>query len=701
MAAITPSCHESADGRSAPAGSPVIAVVGAPNGGKSTLFNRLTGARRMMGNWPGTSVEIGRGTWKADGQALDAIDFPGAYSLDAQSPDEELTRDLLLRSEDRPDLVLVVVSAAAAARSLYLLSQLREHPYRIVVALTMGDVAATHGLRIDPAALAAGVGCPVVAVDPRTGAGIEQLTRAVVASLDEPVPASRLSGEVCCPADAGAVADPTVGPEPSGTTLPATDPAPTATGPVPTTTGPAPTTTGPAPSAELDEFARAEERFTWIDAALTAAQRHDETPRRRPFAARIDAVLLHPVAGPLIFLAVMWAVFQLTTTVAAPLQDALDALFSGPVTDGATALLAALGLGTPAVTGFVTGGLIAGVGTVLTFVPLMAIMFVLLALLEDSGYMARAAVVADRLMRAIGLPGKAFLPLIVGFGCNVPAISATRVLSDAKQRILTALLIPFTSCSARLTVYVMLARTFFPDSAGTVVFAMYLASILLVVLAGLALRSTLWRTMGSSALVIDLPSYQVPTVRLIAQVTWMRLRGFLQTAGGIIVLTVIAVWALQAIPVIGQHTFAEVPPDDSLYAAVSGALAPLFAPAGFADWRTVGALITGFLAKEAVISSWAQTYAVPDPSADAPATQGVSDLAHQLQATFEASSGGHPQIAVVAFMVFLLAYTPCVATLAAQKREIGTGWTVFGLVLQLGVAYLLAVAVFQLGSLIW
>lgn len=693
MAALTPSCHEVADGRSAPEGSPVVALVGAPNGGKSTLFNRLTGARRMMGNWPGTSVEIGRGTWRARGRTVDAIDFPGAYSLDPQSPDEELTRTLLLEvpAAERPDLVVVVVSAAAAARSLYLLAQLREQPYRVVVALTMVDVASREGLQLDPAALGARIGCPVVAVDPRSGTGMDALEAAVDAALDAPIPPARpIAGETppgaaperaaCC-AEGG-------GPERASCCRDGDAPARAADG------------AETAPASQLDEFALADDRFTWIDAALSVAQERTQAPRRR-LIDRLDSVLLHPVAGPLVFLGVMWAVFQLTTTVAAPLQDGLDALFAGPITDGAAALLAAIGLDQPLVNGLILNGLIAGVGTVLTFVPLMAIMFVLLAILEDSGYMARAAVVADRLMRAIGLPGKAFLPLIVGFGCNVPAISATRVLGDAKQRVMTSLLIPFTSCSARLTVYVMLARTFFPQSAGTVVFAMYLASIALVVLTGLAMRATLWRTMGSSALVMDLPAYQVPTLRLVAQVTWLRLRGFLQTAGGIIVVTVAAVWLLQAIPVTGGHALGDVPPSDSLYAAISGALAPVVAPLGFADWRTVGALITGFLAKEAVVSSWAQTYSVADPSADSPAAQGVSDLAHQLQHTFEVSSGGHTGPAVVAFMLFLLAYTPCVATLAAQKREIGTGWTVFGIVLQLAVAYVLALLAFQLGSLIW
>lgn len=652
MAAIAPSCHEAADGRVAPQGSPVVALVGAPNVGKSTLFNALTGARRQMGNWPGTSVEIGRGAWNLPDLSLDAIDFPGAYSLDPLSPDEALTRELLISvpEDERPDLVVVVADATSLARSLYILAQVRELPYRVVVALTMNDIAARRGEEPVPGALSEHLGCPVIPVDPRRRQGMAELDRAVAGALAAPSPAPREH--------------------------PALDTA-----------------------GEDAAFAAADDRFAWIEAALAAADQAT-APAGPTLTERADRLLLHPVVGPLVFLGVMWCVFQLTTTVAAPLQDGLDALFTGPLADGARGVLAAVGLDTPLVTGLVVDGLIAGVGTVLTFAPLMAIMFALLALLEDSGYMARAAVVADRLMRAIGLPGKAFLPLIVGFGCNVPAISATRVLGSARQRLVTALLIPFTSCSARLTVYVMLARTFFPEHAGSVVFAMYLVSILLVVLVGLVMRGALHRTMGPTSLVLDLPTYQMPSLRLIAQITWLRVRGFLRTAGGIIVATVVAVWLLQAIPVTGGHAVGDVPPSDSLYAALASAIAPVFAPAGFADWRTVGALVTGFLAKEAVISSWAQTYAVPDPSDAAPAAQGTSDLSASLQASFEASSGGHPHLAVVAFMIFLLAYTPCVATLAAQKREIGLRWTAAGVVMQLGIAYVLAVAVFQIGVLL-
>ena len=644
------------------AGSPVIALVGAPNVGKSTLFNAVTGARRTVGNWPGTTVEVGSGIWPArSGLAGDAtvLDLPGAYSLDPLSPDEALTRNLLLDTPpaDRPDLVVVAADAANLARSLHLGAQLREHPYRVVVALTMVDVAARRGVEVDPAALAAALGTPVVALDPRHRRGHDALASTVAHALRHGVPTPRITGSGTQSADAGMAG------------------------------------MAEKPGDPVDDLGVDDERFAWIEAAVRAGTRRTGTARRSR-SDRIDAVVTHPVGGPLVFLAAMWLVFQITTTVASPLQDLLDGLFTGPVSDGARALLDAVGLGGTPVVGLVVNGLIAGVGMLLTFVPLMALMFLLLAILEDSGYMARAAVVTDRLMRRLGLPGKAFLPLVVGFGCNVPAIAATRILGQARQRILVALLVPFTSCSARLTVYVMLATIFFPDHAGTVVFAMYVVSIVLVLLVGMALRRTLWRTMGTEPLILDLPPYQRPTLRLSLAVMWVRLRGFLRTAGGIIVATVVVVWALQSWPAHGGQ-FGEVAIEDSAYGVAAQAIAPVFEPAGFGQWQTGSALVVGFIAKEAVISSWAQTYAVADPEGG-----GADHLAEHITTAFQTSSGGHPTAAVLAFLVFLLAYTPCIATLAAQRREIGGRWTLLGVGIQLVVAWTLAVAAFQIGRLV-
>lgn len=630
------SCHSTSTMRIAAEGTPVLALVGAPNSGKSTLFNALTGAKVQTGNWPGTSVEVSRGLWNAQPEAFDIIDLPGAYSLDPMSPDEAFTKQMLIDcpADERPDVVVVLVDATAPARGLNLALQIAAEPYRVVLGVTKEDMAEQQGISIDTDALSRATGMPVVSVNGRRRRNLDGLESAVAQAMR---------------------AEPTIIREDSG----------------------------------LDQ------RFADLDAAEKAAVHRVEVGET--LTQRVDRVVLHPVVGPLLFLAVMWAVFFITTTVAGPMQDGLEDLITGPVSDAARTGLEAIGLDHWLITGLLVDGLIGGVGMVLTFAPLLALMFLCLAVLEDSGYMARAAVVTDRVMRSIGLPGKAFIPIVVGYGCNVPAISATRVLGDVRHRILTCLLIPFTSCSARLIVFMMLAQVFFPDHAGSAVFGMYVLSIALVIAVGLALRKTVWRAMPSEALVIDLPSYQLPTFKLSLSVMWVRLKGFLHTAGGIIVATVVVIWLLMSIPVTGGHSFDEeaVPPEDSAYGAVSKAISPAFAPAGFDSWSLTGPLVTGFVAKETLISTWAQTYAVDDVTDADPEEQAESSLADHIRSDFDAASGGHGLAAVWAYMVFLLAYTPCVATVAAQRREIGWKWTLIGFALQLVTAWVLAVGVFQ------
>lgn len=630
------SCHSTSSMRIAAEGTPVLALVGAPNSGKSTLFNALTGAKVQTGNWPGTSVEVSRGLWSAQPEAFDIIDLPGAYSLDPMSPDEAFTKQMLIDcpADECPDVVVVLVDATAPARGLNLALQIAAEPYRVVLGVTKEDMAEQQGISIDTDALSRATGMPVVSVNGRRRRNLDGLETAVAQSMR---------------------AEPII----------------------------------IRPDSGLDQ------RFADLDAAEKAAVHRVEVGET--LTQRVDRVVLHPVVGPLLFLAVMWAVFFITTTVAGPMQDGLEDLITGPVSDAARAGLEAIGLDHWLITGLLVDGLIGGVGMVLTFAPLLALMFLCLAVLEDSGYMARAAVVTDRVMRSIGLPGKAFIPIVVGYGCNVPAISATRVLGDVRHRILTCLLIPFTSCSARLIVFMMLAQVFFPDHAGSAVFGMYVLSIALVVAVGLALRKTVWRAMSSEALVIDLPSYQLPTFKLSLSVMWVRLKGFLHTAGGIIVATVVVIWLLMSIPVTGGHSFDEeaVPPEDSAYGAVSKAISPAFAPAGFDSWSLTGPLVTGFVAKETLISTWAQTYAVDDVTDADPEEQAESSLADHIRSDFDAASGGHGLAAVWAYMVFLLAYTPCVATVAAQRREIGWRWTLIGFVLQLVTAWVLAVGVFQ------
>jgi ferrous iron transport protein B len=302
------------------------------------------------------------------------------------------------------------------------------------------------------------------------------------------------------------------------------------------------------------------------------------------------------------------------------------------------------------------------------------------------------------LMRFVGLPGRAFVPLIVGFGCNVPAISATRILPNARHRLMTALLVPFTSCSARLPVYVLVAAATFGDHAGNVVFGMYLASIGFVIMGGLILQATMFRGSQPEPLLIDLPSYQIPVPRILLSVTWSRLQAFLRTATGIIVGAVVAVWLLTALPAKpGVGGFGQVEVSNSAFAAIAKTIAPVFGPAGFDDWHMAGSLMVGVVAKEAVVSSWAQTYGAAEPQNLAkPEALGTA-----VRDDLNRTSHGHAGLAGIAFLLFVLAYTPCIATVSAQMREIGARWTMVGVGLNLLLAWSAAVLVFQLGSLLW
>ncbi|WP_291753521.1 ferrous iron transport protein B [Cellulomonas sp. 73-92] len=704
------SCHEPAAGPvDVATRHAIVALVGAPNVGKSTLFNAATGARQHVVNAPGTTVELATGAWRA--AEVELVDLPGAYSLLARTPDEQVTADAVAGrgAAGDVDLVVAMVDATAVARSLYLVGQVARAGKPVVVALTMRDVAAGRGITVDAVALSAALGVPVVGVDPRSGRGIADLADAVRAAVAAGEDAARVRGPRratgapgdTAPGDGARGADD--GRSTAGRRL-ADEPASAdegRPGAISRVAGDERTTAGrdlPLPGVVDPRLAEAEALFAWVQGVLAAVDpgagaRRATTRVRRTWSDRVDSVLLRPWVGIPVLLAVMWALFQLVTVAAAPLMNAVSAAVDGWF----GGLLRGWLSGAPAwVGGFVVDGMLAGVATVLSFAPLIAIMFVAVALLEDSGYLARAAFVADRAMRRLGLDGRAVLPLVVGFGCNVPALAATRTLPHSRQRLLTGLLIPLTSCTARLTVYLMLAAVFFPDDAGTAVFAMYVLSALLVVGVGLLLRRTAFRDLRREPFVVALPAYQRPRLRAIGTSAWVRVWSFVHKAGSIIVATLAVVWVLMAIPVTSGHAVAEVPVQDSVYGRVAGGIAPVFAPAGYADWHATSALMTGFVAKEVVVGSMAQSFAVTEP-AD-PSRPG--DLGAQLRATFDRTSGGAAGAAAFAFMVFVLAYTPCLATMAEQARLFGRRWTVGAVGAQLVLAWVLSVVAFQVGRLL-
>lgn len=450
---------------------------------------------------------------------------------------------------------------------------------------------------------------------------------------------------------------------------------------------------------------------------------------------RIDAVLTNRWLGIPIFLGLMWVVFKLTTDVAGAFLDWVDAAMSGPISGLVSSAIHAVGLGGTWVESLVVDGAVAGVGAILVFVPVLMSLYLALAFLEDTGYMARAAFVMDRAMRGIGLQGKSFLPMIVGFGCTVPAVYATRTLESRRDRVLTTLLVPFMSCGARLPVYVLMATIFFPDRAGFAVFAMYLLGMAVALILGLVLRSTILPVTRYAPTIMELPPYRVPTVRSIWFHTWVRTRAFLAGAGTIIFTTMMVVWLLMAIPASSSGSFADTDVDESAFATMAGVAAPAFQLAGFGTWEATGSLMSGFVAKEVVVGTMAQVYgAIDEATVDeapsvlsatgeivtgfgratvdaleaVPAMVGIhlesgendaprSELMTSIETGFEESSGGHGALAALAFMVFVLLYTPCMAAVGAIRHEIGSRWMWVSVIGQLALAWAMAVVVFQGG----
>ena len=481
----------------------------------------------------------------------------------------------------------------------------------------------------------------------------------------------------------------------------------------------------------------ADHRYGWINGLVREVVKRTSHDRLTT-SDKIDRVVTNRLLGIPIFLVAMWVVFKLTTEVSAPYLDWVDGVIGGPITNWVVGILGALRLGGTWIESLFVDGIIAGVGGVLVFVPVLLFLYLALAVLEDSGYMARAAFVMDRLMHALGLHGKSFLPMLIGFGCTVPALYATRTLENEKDRILTGLLVPFMSCGARLPVYVLLAAIFFPKNAGAVVFGLYLLGILTAIILGIILKNTIFKGKEQSIFVMELPPYRMPTLRGIWFHMWERTSAFVRKAWTIILATSIILWVLMSIPVKGSGSFAEIDVNDSVFATANAAIAPVLAPLGFDSWEASSALVTGFVAKEVVVSTMAQVYAVEEPEEETEATTFFEDvseiitsfigatvdtikslplivginlfeeeeeaepssLMQAVQNSFEASSGGHGTLAALAFMVFILIYTPCMVAIAAERQELGTKWMWFSIIGQLALAWLMAFAVFQGGILL-
>jgi ferrous iron transport protein B len=727
----------------------VIGVVGNPNCGKTTLFNALTGAKQRVGNWPGVTVERKIGHYRFEGADYEIVDLPGTYALDVTSEnvslDEKIARDYVHGGE--ADLIVNIVDASNLERNLYLTTQLLEMRRPAVVALNMMDAARDAGMDIEVDRLSKRLGCPVVPLVASKREGIDALKQALAsAARSRPVSDIRIPYD---PALEQAIDD----------LLPDLEPAAKRAGADArwlasrVLEGDDLALRLASDAVSPDHLKRLEDGLGEDVDILLADGRYNfahkvsgESVKRRGEAARslsdrIDRVLLNRALGIPIFLGAMYLMFMFTINIGGAFIDFFDLFTGALLVDGAGSLLN--GLGSPDwLTVVLADGIGGGIQVVATFIPVIASLYLFLSFLEDSGYMARAAFVMDRAMRAVGLPGKSFVPLIVGFGCNVPAIMATRTLEQPRDRLMTILMAPFMSCGARLPVYALFAAAFFPVAGQNMVFGLYLIGIAAAVLTGLIMKKTLLQGQ-SMPFIMELPPYHLPSLRGVVLRTWERTRGFIVRAGMIIVPMVLVLNFLNALGTDGK--FGHENTDQSVLSEVGKAIAPAFGPMGLdkENWPATVGIFTGVLAKEAVVGTLDSLYTtlaaqdareagldIVDKSAfslqdglgeafatipanlmDAlstwgdPLGLGVGELGDTESAAAEqgVTAGTFGAMAerfdgnagAFAYLLFILLYFPCTAALAAVFRETNLRWTAFVALWTTGLAYLTATVFYQ------
>ncbi len=719
-----------------------IALGGNPNCGKSALFNAFTGIRQKTGNWPGVTVDRKEGLFRLGSDEAKLIDLPGIYSLDASSIDEKITRDYLLSRESQ--LIINVIDASNLERNLYLTVQLREMGLPMVVALNMMDVARKRGIEVDTVRLAKALRCPVVPVVAVTGEGIEQLRTEIAAmtaapdngdfqvnhgdSVEQAISdlTTRLK-QVPHQANRRWLALKLLEGDEHAMRLAGDEINPLVTQWRNTIEG--------HTSEELDIHiadARYGHAHALAQQTIKQAGRVDKT-----LSDRIDRLILSRLAGIPIFLAIMYLMFMFTINIGGAFIDFFDMAVGALIVDGLGSWMESLGL--PVWSRVVLAdGIGGGIQIVSTFIPIIACLYLFLSVLEDTGYMARAAFVMDRAMRAIGLPGKAFVPMIVGFGCNVPAVMATRTLENQRERKLTILMNPFMSCGARLPVYALFAAAFFPANGQNLVFLLYLIGITVAVLTGMIMRRTLLS--GESAgFMMELPPYHLPTAKGVFLRTWDRVKLFIRDAGKVIVVMVLALNLLNSVG--NDGSFGQQSSDQSILAGIGKGITPLFAPLGIHEnnWPATVGIFTGVLAKEAVVGTLDSLYtqlaaednggggeAAPfdllaqlsaaaatipenlsavrdtilDPLSmdigDVSSTDAAANSQEVDQEVFGAMGTRFDgQVGAFAYLLFILLYFPCVATIGAITRETGGNWALFVGAWTTGVAYTSSTVFYQ------
>jgi ferrous iron transport protein B len=661
-----------------------IALAGNPNSGKTTIFNALTGSRQHVGNWPGVTVEKKEGKFKYDKLEVDVVDLPGTYSLTAYSLDERIARDFLVKEKN--DSVVTVIDASNLERNLYIVAQLLELGLNVIVDLNMMDIVERKKVSIDIQKMEKILGIKIIKTVGNKGKGIDKLKNEIIATngkkkvsfkidygddiekeiknisnfIDGKIPniyptrwfaIKLLEGDLEIINIAKSLAD---GEIIEKEVLESTQKLEKHLG-------------------YDSETAIVERRYAFLEGLVKECVLKEPTLKERvDISDRIDKVLTNKFLGIPIFFGLMWLLFQFVFKVGEPISGWIDDLFgwiSEISTIGLEKIAAPLWL-----TSFISEGVIAGVGSVLVFLPYIVLLYFAIAILEDSGYMSRAAFVMDRIMHTLGLHGKSFIPMILGFGCNIPAIMATRTLESRKDRILTIMVVPLMSCAARLPIYTLFAAAFFPRHQGLVVFSLYLLGIVLAIAVARLFKS-LFFSHEVAPLIMELPPYRLPSIKGISVHTWQRSKLFLKKAGTIIFAAVVLIWILASLP-----WGVDYASESSFIGKVGSSISPVFKPAGFGFWQAGVALIFGIIAKEVVVGAFGTLYGV-----------GEEGLLAILQTQFNVFSA-------YAFMAISLIYVPCIAAIGAIYRETNLRWTALAVGYSLILGWVVATIIYQVGK---
>lgn len=624
-----------------------VALTGNPNTGKSTIFNELTGARQKIGNWPGVTVDKKVGYTRHKDRAISIIDLPGTYSINARSPEEKIVIDFLMNN--KLDLVMDVIDSSNIERNLFLTVQLLEKGIPLLIDLNMQDDAERRGIHIDCRKLEDALGMPVVQTIGRSSKSTKKLLDVFTSTVMTNYEPSQLVKDHIIKVQEIESSDRT---------------------------------------DEQKQEEIIEARYALIDRVMAEAV--TVKTMGATFSEKVDRVLANGVLALPIFLAIMYAVFLITFEwIGQPIADALDALINEDFLEFAQESLAEAGVAEWMVS-LVCDGVIAGVGAVLTFVPLIFVLFFCLSFLDGTGYMARIAFIMDPIMRRCGLTGKGIMPLMMGFGCAVPAVMGARALDSEKDRMVSILVTPFLTCGAKLPIMALFAAMFFPDNAANVVFAMYIFGVVMAIVAAKGLGSSLFKDKGSTFL-LELPPYRMPDMKSVLLETWDKGRGYLVKAGTIIFAASVLLWVMSNYNFDGPCEI-----DESILATLGGWMSSLFVFHGFATWESGAALLSGIMAKETVVATIGVLYGAADVSTEA--ADAVESAGTMLDTGMATS---FTALSAFAFMVFSQLYTPCVTALGTIKKEAGGyKWMAFSAVYMFVIAWLVSLVIYQGGQLL-